>query len=148
MAKLFDKEIYCIGTVRTDRKNMAVMKKDNVMKRGDIDFQCADNIVPVKWYDNCGVALVGTCLESCNQISSVSRRLKDKSPIIPVPCPSIVKEYNNGMSGVDLLDQRTAAYKFDRKSSSGRYYLILFFDLTDIAIVNSRVVYKLFIPKA
>ena len=26
-AKLFDKGIYCIGTVRTDRRNMAVMKK-------------------------------------------------------------------------------------------------------------------------
>ena len=27
LAKLFDKGIYCIGTVGTDRKNMAVMKK-------------------------------------------------------------------------------------------------------------------------
>ena len=48
MAKLFDKRIYCLGTVRTDRKNMAVMKKDNELKRGDIDFQYADNIVAVK----------------------------------------------------------------------------------------------------
>ena len=36
VAKLIDKGIYCIGKVRTDRKNMAVMKKDNAMKRGDI----------------------------------------------------------------------------------------------------------------
>ena len=48
MAKFFDKEIYCVGTIRTDRKNMAVVKKDNAMKRGDIDFQYADNIVAVK----------------------------------------------------------------------------------------------------
>ena len=47
MAKLFGKGIYCIGTVRTDKKNMAVMKKDNAMKPGDIDFQYADNIVAV-----------------------------------------------------------------------------------------------------
>ena len=47
VAKLFDKGIYCIGTVRTDRKNMAVMKKDNTMKRCDIGFQYADNIVAV-----------------------------------------------------------------------------------------------------
>ena len=32
VAKLFDKGIYCIGTVRIDRKNMAVMKKYNTMK--------------------------------------------------------------------------------------------------------------------
>ena len=126
---------------------MAVMKKDNTMKRGDIDFQYADNIVAVKWYDNRGVTLIGTCLESCNQISSVRCRVKGKSAQIPVPCPSIVQEYNNGMGGVDLLDQRTAAYKLDRKSSSGCYYLRLFFNLMDIAVVNSHVVYKALYPK-
>ena len=112
------------------------------MKRGDIDFQCADNIVDVKWYDNRGVTLVRTCLEGCNQISSVSHRVKDKSAKIPVPCPAIVKEYNNSIDGVDLLDQRTAAYKLDRKLSSWRYYVRLFFDLMDIAVVNSHAVYK------
>ena len=45
--KLFDKGVYCIGTVRTDRKNMAVLKKDKAMKRVDIDFQYADKIVAV-----------------------------------------------------------------------------------------------------
>ena len=90
---------------------MAVMKTDNAIKRGDIDFQYADNIVAVKWYD--------------------------KSVKIPVPCPLIVKEYNNGMSGVDLLEQRTAAYKLDRKSSNGPNYLRLFFKLMDNAVVNS-----------
>ena len=57
MAKLFDKGIYCIDRVRTDRKNIVVMKKDNAMKRGDKDFQYADNTVAVKWYDNRGVTL-------------------------------------------------------------------------------------------
>ena len=78
---------------------------------------------------------------------SVSRRLKGKSAKIPVSCLSIVKEYNNGMGGVDLLDQRMVAYKLDRKSSSGHYYLRLFFDLMDIAVINSHVVYKALYPK-
>ena len=68
VAKLFDKGIYCIGTVRTDRKNMAIMKKNNIMKRGDIDFQYAENIVAVKRYGNRGVTLIGTCSEGCNQV--------------------------------------------------------------------------------
>ena len=62
------------------------MKKDNAMRRGDIDFQYADNVVAVKWYDNCAVTLVLTCLEGCNQISSVSCRVKDKSAKMPVSC--------------------------------------------------------------
>ena len=45
------------------------------------------------------------------------------------------------------LDQRTAAYKLHRKSSSGRCYLRFFFDLMDIAIVNSHFVYKTLYPK-
>ena len=51
------------------------------------------------------------------------------------------------MGGVDLLDQKTAAYKLDRKSSGGRYYLRLFFDLMDISVVNSHIIYKELNPK-
>ena len=43
-----------------------------------------------------------------------------------------MKDYNSGMSSVGLLDQKMAAYKLDRKSFGGRYYLILFFDLMNI----------------
>ena len=50
------------------------------------------------------------------------------------------------VGSVDLLDQRTAAYMLDRKSC-GRYYLRLFFDLMDIAVANSHVVYKALYPK-
>ena len=35
------------------------------------------------------------------------------------------------MDEVDLMDQRTAAYRLDRKSSV-RFYLRIFFDLLDI----------------
>ena len=50
--KFFDKEMYCLGTVRSDRKNRAVMKKNKDMKRGDVDFQYANNVVVVKWFDS------------------------------------------------------------------------------------------------
>ena len=51
------------------------------------------------------------------------------------------------MGGVDLLDQKTAAYKLDCKSSGRRYYLRLFFDLMDISVVNSHIIYKELNPK-
>ena len=54
------------------------MKKDKDMKRGDIDFQYANNVVAVKWFDNRGVT-VGTCLEECNKVSTVTRRVKGQS---------------------------------------------------------------------
>ena len=68
---LFNRRIYCLGTVRSDRKNMAIIKKDKDMKRGDIDAQYANNVVAVKWLDNRGVIMVSTCLEECNKVSTV-----------------------------------------------------------------------------
>ena len=113
------------------------MKKNKDMKRGDVDFQYANNVVIVKSFDSRGVTMVGTCLEECDKISTVSRRVKGQSAKIPVSCPEIIKDYNSGMGGVDLLDQKTAAYKLDCKFSGGRSYLRSFFDLMDISVVNS-----------
>ena len=46
------------------------------------------------------------------------------------------------MCGVDLLDQRTATYRLDRKSSV-KSYLCILFDLMDIAFVNSYFIYNM-----
>ena len=40
------------------------------------------------------------------------------------------------------MEQRTAAYRLDRKSSV-RFYLRIFFDLMDIACVNSYRIYNM-----
>ena len=46
-----------------------------------------------------------------------------------------------------LKKELLTAYKLDRKSSGGRYYLCLFFDLMDISVVNSHAIYKVLYPK-
>ena len=104
-------------------------------------------MIAVKWFDNRGVTMVGTCLEEPNKVSTVKRRVKGQSAKISVPCSEIIKYYNFGMGGVDLLDQKTAAYKLDRKLSGGRYYLRLLFDLMDISVINSHAIYKVLYPK-
>ena len=50
------------------------------------------------------------------------------------------------MGGVDLMDQRTAAYQLDRKSSV-TFYLRIFFDLLYIACVNSFLLYNMNHPR-
>ena len=59
-----------------------------------------------------------------------------------VPYPKVVKLYNNGMGGVAVMDQRTAPYRLDQKSSV-RFYLHIFFDLMDIRCVNSYLIYSM-----
>ena len=91
-------------------------------------------MVAVKWFDYRRVTVVGTCLEECNEGSTVTSRVKGQSTKISVPCPEIIK------GGNDLFNQKTAAYKLDLKSSGGRYYLRMFFDLMDISVVNLHTI--------
>ena len=65
----------------------------------------------MKWFDNRGVTMLGTYLEECNKVSTVTRTAKGQSAKIPVPCPKIIKDYNYGMGGVDLLDQENSCLK-------------------------------------
>ena len=75
---------------------MAIVKKDRDMKRGGIDFQYASNVIAMKWFNNRGVKTVGTYLDECNKVSTVTRRVKGQSTKITVPCPEIIKEYGYG----------------------------------------------------
>ena len=85
--------------------------------------------------------LVLSALEGMNNILSVQREKGSKTKS-SVPFSKVVKLYNSDMGEVYLMDQRTAAYHLDRKSSV-RFYLRIFFDLMDITCVNSYLIYNM-----
>ena len=72
--------------------------------------------------------LLSSALEGMNDILLIQRREKGSKTKSLVPCSKVVKIYNSSMGGVDLIDQRTAAYRLDQKPSV-RFYLRIFFDL-------------------
>ena len=72
----------------------------------------------------------------------VEKKEKGSKTKFSVPYPKVVKLYNKSMGGVDLKDQRIVTYRLDRKSSVG-FYLHIFFDLMDIACVNSCLIYNM-----
>ena len=47
------------------------------------------------------------------------------------------------MGGVDITDQRAAAYHLDRKSTIRFYSRIFFVDLMDVACANSYILYNM-----
>ena len=79
-------------------------------------------------------------MQACSPSGNVMRRKHGSSTKTSASCPNIIKLYNNGMDGVDVMNQKTAAYRLDRKSNY-RFYLKMFFDLIDVAIVNSHIIY-------
>ena len=92
--------------------------------------------------DNWSILLLSSALEGMNNILSVQRREKGSNTKSLVPCSKVVKLYNSSMGGFDLMDQSTAAYCLDRKSSV-RFYLHILFDLMDITCVNSCLIYNM-----
>ena len=78
---------------------------------------------------------LSSALGGMNGILSVQRREKGSNTKSSVPCTKFVNIYNSGMDGVYLMDQRTAAFV--------RFYLRIFFDLMDIACVNSYLIYNM-----
>ena len=68
--------------------------------------------------------------------------MKGSATKLPVPCPDVIKMYNQGMGGIDLVDQRTVTYHVDRKSSI-TFYLRIFFYLMEVVCVNAFIVYNM-----
>ena len=120
---------------------MPQMKKDKEIKPGDYQCKFYNLIAFIKWYDNKSVILLGGHLEEITSISTVQRRLNGSSSKIPVNCQNGIKLCSSKTGGVDLMDQLKSAYQLYPRSKF-RFYLRLFFDLFDVALVNSFIVYK------
>lgn len=70
-------------------------------------------------------------------IQQMAKRRQGKE-IVEIPKPPIVGDYNEGMGGVDLADQRVATNRIGIPGMK-RWWLQLFFWLLDLAIENSRI---------
>ena len=87
--KLFQKDIYGIGTVRADRKQMPKMIDNKQMKRGDCKFLFSGNTMASKRMGNRSVLLLSSALEEMNNILSVQRREKGSNSKSLVPCQAL-----------------------------------------------------------
>ena len=144
IVELKKKGLLSVGTVRQNRIPGCVLKKDDELKkkgRGSYDFRTehGQNIVAVKWFDNRAVYLISS-YAGINPVGSTRRwSLKDKQ-FITVDQPSIVKEYNKFMGGVDLHDMLVALYRINIRAK--RYYLRIIFHLIDMCVINARLLYR------
>ena len=70
------------------------------------DIHYCKNIICCKWYDNKPVLLLATNVDGMSGVSNVMRRTKGLATKAPVSCPNIIKLYNNGMGGVNVMDEK------------------------------------------
>ena len=140
--KLRNLKIKAVGTVRTNRKMLPSKVKDaKTMKENEVHaFVTEDKTLSCTiWMDKRPVIVISNFIDSF-AMTTVERRKRGQAGKMQKQIPKIVSTYNFSMKGVDLADQRKAAYEIDRRSAC-KFYLRIFFDMLDLFICNAYVVY-------
>ena len=113
---LLKENILSCGTVRINRTGLPKdLKPDKQMKRGDIDRRSSQGLNFVKWMDTKAVHVIST-IDSSMPVVTVKRRQKGLKEKLSVTCPLMIQNYNFGMKGTDLMDQKKRYMKAIEKT--------------------------------
>ena len=114
--------IQTVETVRRDRvpnlKLPTLTQMKNQPRGTSVEYVAnidETDVSTVVWKDNKIVSLLSTFC-NINPTEIVTRYDKKNKSVLNIFCPSIVKEYNKHMGGVDLMDSHIGRYKIKIKS--------------------------------
>lgn len=130
---LFKHKTGACGTVRKGRKGLPVFK--NKMKKGEVDYRKAGQLLALKWHDKRDVHLLSTMSKAT--VVDTGRVDYTGAPKIK---PSCVMEYNGSMGAVDRFDMKNSFVDCTRKTL--KWYKKVFFHLVDCAIHNAQIVHQ------
>ncbi|KAJ8528722.1 hypothetical protein ON010_g14608 [Phytophthora cinnamomi] len=106
---LLDRGLFHVGTIRTDRlgfcAGIVYKKKESRGHRGSYRIaqsRVFSNMVAVTWMDNKPVYFLATGCSTA--LTTVGRR--DGARVEQIPPPQLVRDYNEGMGGADMHDQK------------------------------------------
>lgn len=130
------------GTIRDGRiekcplRPIAAMKKE---QRGSSDFRFTDDgkILVVRWKDN-NVVTIGSNFDT-NDIGTCKRYARGQGAI-QIPQPKLLQRYNQGMGGVDKMDQMVAVYR--SRIRQRKWWWPIFAYLLDASIVNAWILMR------
>ena len=115
LEKLSEKGIGGTGTGRQNRLNkVPIVKKKEVEKkdvaRGFSEPLLQQDSVMIVWKDNKAVYMASN-IHGDDKSGTCQRFSREKRATIHVQMPTMVGKYNDGMGGVDLLDNLIACYR-------------------------------------
>lgn len=140
-ASLTDRGFRACGTIRDNRTKRCPLKSTSDMKklaRGTFDYRSDGSTVIVKWNDN-SVVTIASNIYSVEPLKKVERRVRGQGRI-QVTQPYLLKKYNEGMGGVDLLDRMLSSYR--PKLRSKKWWWNLFSNVVNMAVVASYRFYQ------
>ncbi|XP_050516259.1 piggyBac transposable element-derived protein 4-like [Diabrotica virgifera virgifera] len=130
---LLDKNSFCTGTLRKDRKGCPKNVVDAKLKKGQTKSMYLNNVMVGKWRDKRDIIYIST--EYKNEMVTVRNRRGDEK-IKPLP----IIQYNKYMGGVDLQDQMSSYYPPTRKTL--RWYKKIGIHLFQLYLPNAHRLYN------
>ncbi|XP_046399947.1 piggyBac transposable element-derived protein 3-like [Ischnura elegans] len=103
-------------------------------------FDRKNQIFVVRWFDNAVVTIASNCgfLIPLNQAKRWDRTARKA---VFIPQPNLIREYNQGMGGVDLHDNGVANYRI--RTRGKKWWWPLFINSLDMAAVNAWKFFQL-----
>lgn len=131
--KLLEKDTYCTGTLRVDRKNNPAEVMKAKLKKGENKSMFSNYVHVGKWRDKRDVHYIST--EFGNQMGIFKNRRG-----VETEKPAAIIGYNANMSGIDRQDQMMSYYPCSRKTI--RWYKKLFLHVLQMGLINSFYLHK------
>ncbi|XP_034079081.1 piggyBac transposable element-derived protein 3-like [Gymnodraco acuticeps] len=144
--QMMKKEMYITGTIMKNRLAGAKEKlaSDKTMKNTGRDTSSElstedGKLCVVKWYDNKPVLMMSV-VHGTEPEDTCQRWDKKLKEYVTVSRPSIVREYNLKMGGVDLIDRMISYYRMSARTKKWTMRMLMHF--TDLALANSWLLYR------
>lgn len=131
--ELLDRQTYCTGTLRKNRKDNPVDIGTILLKKGENKSLFLNGVHIGKWRDKRHVLYIST-EHGDEMMETTSKRG------CVVQKPMAIVYYNNFMSGIDLQDQMLAYYPVQRKTL--RWYKKLFVHMLQMSLSNAFYLYN------
>jgi hypothetical protein len=141
--------IHVNGTVKTNKKYIpkeAIFRETgpNKKKRGDMKCMKIEKngktYYMTSWQDKRPVHLLHTYKTYKKTVQRKSQDASGAYRPINLPQPTIIQDYNAGMGGTDMIDQRCSYYKFEHRTTKWQHRLISHFNL--VSVVNAFILWK------
>jgi len=130
---LIQKNTYCTGTLRLNRKNTPVEVKQAKLKKDETIARYSNGVVIGKWRDKREVAYISTEFKN-NMVVSSNKLGHNKTK------PEPIVNYNKFMSGIDHQDQMQSYYPSTRKTI--RWYKKIGIHTVQMLLMNSFYLYN------
>ena len=114
LATLKQRNLNATCTIRANRTRQCPLLSEKQLKvkgRGSFDYRVDESksVVVCQWFDN-KVVTVASNFEGVHPTHLVKRYDRKDKKHIEVPCPCLIKTYNENMGGVDKSDMLLALY--------------------------------------